>query len=87
MAGVDIRLATGKSVRDAYMSDNHDVRVGSGLQGLHHAKSVLVPRASSADWVADFNTAYDSGIMVQAAVVVHVNLGSSVSIVHSSSEC
>ena len=40
-AGVDIRLATGKSVRDAYMSDNRDVRVGSGLQGLHHAKSVL----------------------------------------------
>ena len=44
----DIRLATGKSVRDAYMSDNRDVRVGSGLQGLHHAKSVLVLRASSA---------------------------------------
>ena len=47
-AGVDIRLATGKSVRDAYMSDNRDVRVGSGLQGLHHAKSILVLRASSA---------------------------------------
>ena len=42
--GVDIRLATGKSVRDAYMSDNRDVCVGSGLQGLHHAKSVLVLR-------------------------------------------
>ena len=49
-AGCDIRLAIGKSVRDAYMSDNRDVRVGSGLQGLHHAKSVLVLRAS---WAAE----------------------------------
>ena len=48
LAGVDIRLATGKSVRDAYMSENRDVRVRSGLQGLHHPKSVLVLRASSA---------------------------------------
>ena len=45
---MDIRLTTGKSVRDAYMNDNREVRVGSGLQGLHHAKCVLVLRASSA---------------------------------------
>ena len=47
-AGCAVRLTTRKSVRDAYINDNCDVRVGSGLQGLHHAKSILVLRASSA---------------------------------------
>ena len=47
-AGCDVRLTTGKSVRDAYVNDNRDVRVWSGLQGLHHAKSILVLRATSA---------------------------------------
>ena len=47
-AGCDVRLTTGKSVRDAYINDHRDVRVGSGLQRLHHAKSILVLRATSA---------------------------------------
>ena len=55
-AGVGLCLATGKSVRDAYMSDDRDVRVGSGLQGLHHAKSVLVLRASSAAELVNWTT-------------------------------
>ena len=43
-AGVDIRLATGSlSVTPTCVRG-----VGSGLQGLHHAKSALVLRASSA---------------------------------------
>ena len=46
-AAVDIRLTSGKSVREAYAGDGRDVRVGAGLQGLHHATSVLVLRAQT----------------------------------------
>ena len=74
-AGVHIRLATGKSVRDTYMSDNRDVRVGSGLQGLHHAKSVLVLRASSAaelvvgstNWTTSSRANRECGVFLQTS--------------------
>ena len=38
--GAAVRLAQGTSIRSAYSEDSRDVRVGSGLRGLHHAKSV-----------------------------------------------
>ena len=40
-AGVQVRLACGSSVNAAYQSDGRAVRVGRGLMGLHHAKSLL----------------------------------------------
>ena len=39
--GAAVRLAQGTSVRSAYSEDGRGARVGSGLRGLHHAKSVL----------------------------------------------
>ena len=50
-AGVSVRLATGRSVRDAYVSDGRGAAVGAGLKGLHHAKALLVIGDKSAELV------------------------------------
>ncbi len=44
-AGVAVRLCSGTSVRSAYSDDGRAVRVGAGLKGIHHAKSVLFVHA------------------------------------------
>ena len=50
-AGVSVRLATGRSVRDAYVSDGRGAAVGAGLKGLHHAKALLVIGEKAAELV------------------------------------
>ena len=52
-AGVSVRLASGRSVRDAYVSDGRDAAVGAGLmcKGLHHAKALLVVGDKTAELV------------------------------------
>ena len=50
-AGVNVRLATGHSVRDAYVSDGRGATVGAGLKGLHHAKALLVIGEKTAELV------------------------------------
>ena len=50
-AGVNVRLATGRSVRDAYVSDGRGAAVGAGLKGLHHAKALLVVGEKAAELV------------------------------------
>ena len=50
-AGVNVRLATGRSVRDAYVSDGRGAAVGAGLKGLHHAKAPLVIGDKTAELV------------------------------------
>ena len=50
-AGVSVRLATGRSVRDAYVSDGRGAAVGAGLKGLHHAKALLVIGDKTAELV------------------------------------
>ena len=50
-AGVNVRLATGRSVRDAYVSDGRGAAVGAGLKGLHHAKALLVIGDKTAELV------------------------------------
>ena len=47
-----VRLAHGASIKSAYSEDNRDVRVGSGLRGLHHAKSVLLEGPGGPELVA-----------------------------------
>ena len=46
------RLAHGTSIRSAYAEDGRDVRVGSGLRGLHHAKSILLETPGGPELVA-----------------------------------
>lgn len=41
-SGAKVRLTSGLGVNEAYRSDGRAVRVGAKLQGLHHAKSILV---------------------------------------------
>ena len=48
-AGVNVRLAAGHSVRDAYVADGRGTTVGAGLKGLHHAKALLVVGETTAD--------------------------------------
>ena len=50
--GAAVRLAHGTSIRSAYAEDSRDVRVGSGLRGLHHAKSILLEAPSGPELVA-----------------------------------
>ena len=50
-AGVSVRLASGRSVRDAYVSDGRGAAVGAGLKGLHHAKALLVIGDKTAELV------------------------------------
>ena len=50
--GAAARLAHGTSIKSAYSEDNRDVRVGSGLRGLHHAKSILLEAPSGPELVA-----------------------------------
>ena len=50
-AGVSVRLASGRSVRDAYVSDGRGAAVGAGLKGLHHAKALLVVGEKTAELV------------------------------------
>ena len=40
--GARVKLAVGHLVGDAYVSDNRSTKVGTGLKGLHHCKSVLL---------------------------------------------
>ena len=47
-----VRLAHGTSIKSAYSEDNRDARVGSGLRGLHHAKSVLLEGPGGPELVA-----------------------------------
>lgn len=46
-----MKLCKGKSVQAAYKNDNRNVSVGSGLRGLHHAKTGLVIRPEKADMI------------------------------------
>ena len=46
-----MRLASGRSVRDAYVSDGRGAAVGAGLKGLHHAKALLVIGDKTAELV------------------------------------
>lgn len=46
-----MKLCRGKSVQAAYKNDNRNVSVGSGLRGLHHAKTGLVIRPGNADMI------------------------------------
>ncbi|CAE7896597.1 pol, partial [Symbiodinium necroappetens] len=48
-AGVNVRLAAGHSVRDAYAADGRGTAVGAGLKGLHHAKALLVVGDTTAE--------------------------------------
>ena len=50
--GAAVRLAHGTSIKSAYTEDNRDVRMGSGLRGLHHAKSILLEAPSGPELVA-----------------------------------
>ena len=50
-SGVRVKLCRGKSVQAAYKNDNRNVSVGSGLRGLHHAKTGLVIRPEKADMI------------------------------------
>ena len=47
-----VRLAQGTSIKSAYLEDNRDARVGGGLRGLHHAKSVLLEGPGGPELVA-----------------------------------
>ena len=40
--GARVKLAVGHSVGNAYVSDSRSTKVGTGLRGLHHCKSVLL---------------------------------------------
>ena len=50
-AGALIRVCKGTSVRAAYSGDQRDVRIGHGLAGLHHAKTMMKVGPSRADIV------------------------------------
>ncbi|CAE7838375.1 unnamed protein product, partial [Symbiodinium microadriaticum] len=50
-AGVNVRLAAGHSVRDAYVADGRGAAVGAGLKGLHHSKALLVVSETTADLI------------------------------------
>ena len=45
-------LPTVHQFKSAYSDNNRDVRVGSGLRGLHHAKSILLEAPSGPELVA-----------------------------------
>ena len=47
-----MRLAHGTSIKSAYTEDDRDVRMGAGLRGLHHAKSILLEAPSGPELVA-----------------------------------
>ena len=49
VAGVKVHMTKGKSVSAAYQADRRKVKVGSGLQGLHHPKSDLICKGESHD--------------------------------------
>ena len=50
-AGVNVPLAAGHSVRDAYVADGRGTAVGAGLKGLRHAKALLVVGETTADLI------------------------------------
>ncbi|CAE7827290.1 pol, partial [Symbiodinium microadriaticum] len=50
-AGVNVRLAAGHSVRDAYVADGRGAIVGAGLKGLHHSKALLIVSETTADLI------------------------------------
>ena len=50
--GAAVWLAHGTSIKSAYTEDNRDVRMGAGLRGLHHAKSILLEAPSGPELVA-----------------------------------
>ena len=47
-AGAEVRVGCGTSVRDAYARDGRGAKVGTGIQGLHHAKALCLLRPDGA---------------------------------------
>ena len=73
-AGVNVRLAAGHSVRDAYVADGRGTAVGAGLKGLHHAKALLVVSETTADlivgslnWSTSSNSNAECGLHLTVA--------------------
>ena len=75
-AGVNVRLAAGHSVRDAYVADGRGTTVGAGLKGLHHAKALLVVSETTADLIVGSHVARSSSsrslYSCRVAVAVHI---------------
>ena len=47
-AGAEVKVGCGSSVRDAYARDGRGAKVGTGIQGLHHAKALCLLRPDGA---------------------------------------
>ena len=47
-AGAEVKVGCGTSVRDAYARDGRGAKVGTGIQGLHHAKALCLLRPDGA---------------------------------------
>ena len=47
-AGAEVKVGCGTSLRDAYARDGRGAKVGTGIQGLHHAKALCLLRPDGA---------------------------------------
>ena len=76
--GTKVKLASGLGVNQAYRSDGRSVRVGSRLQGLHHAKSVMIwchPGDKVEMLVGSCNFTTSSKANKEASIGISVNSG------------
>jgi hypothetical protein len=76
--GTKVKLASGLGVNQAYRSDGRSVRVGSRLQGLHHAKSVMIwchPGDKVDMLVGSCNFTTSSKANKEASIGISVNSG------------
>eukprot|EP00435_Cladocopium_sp_Y103_P068284 s758_g31.t1 len=71
VSGVKVRMTRGKSIAEAYTNDRRSTKVGSGLQGLHHAKSVLICGGevnhlivTSCNWTTSSRANREVGVLV-----------------------
>lgn len=67
-------MTKGKSVSAAYQADRRKVKVGSGLQGLHHAKSALICSGrvnhmivTSCNWTTSSRSNREVGVLISTS--------------------
>ena len=74
VSGVKVHMTKGKSVSAAYQADRRKVKVGSGLQGLHHAKSALICSGrvnhmivTSCNWTTSSRSNREVGVLISTS--------------------
>ena len=79
-AGVNVRLAAGHSVRDAYVADGRGATVGAGLKGLHHSKALLVVSETAADLIVG-SLNWSTSSKANAEIGLHLTVASGAPVV------